>query len=93
MKRSCEKGVKKICNIADIKSITKGKVTIREKWNEKEVSLESDSVIIAMGSKPSNDLFANLVSSFPKIFQIGDCKEPRTISEAIHEAFYVANRV
>ena len=93
IKRLEEKGIKKICNMVDIERITeKGVVFSKKKWNGRE-TIEADSVIIARGATPNSELFEALKNKVPEVYRIGDCKEPQSISEAIHEGFYVGNKI
>ncbi|MFW9880839.1 MAG: FAD-dependent oxidoreductase, partial [Candidatus Thorarchaeota archaeon] len=51
-----------------------------------------DTFILATGVMSNNDLYEKVKAMNPsfKIFNIGDCKEPRTMMEAIHEGFETA---
>jgi 2,4-dienoyl-CoA reductase (NADPH2) len=51
---------------------------------------EADTVIIATGMQPENDLFSGLASKLPEVYSIGDCVEARRIGEAVKDAYRVA---
>lgn len=54
--------------------------------------LKADTIIIAVGVKPENELGLQLQARDPylPVKMIGDCFDPRTALEAIHEGFKVA---
>ncbi len=56
----------------------------------KERLLEADSIILAPGASPDNQLQLELKGKFPEIFAIGDVMEPRQITQAIREGFKTA---
>jgi pyruvate/2-oxoglutarate dehydrogenase complex dihydrolipoamide dehydrogenase (E3) component len=47
--------------------------------------VEAETVVLAIGSVPRNDMVPELQSIAPEIHVIGDCKKPRDALEAIHE--------
>jgi 2,4-dienoyl-CoA reductase-like NADH-dependent reductase (Old Yellow Enzyme family)/thioredoxin reductase len=47
--------------------------------------LEAETIILATGSLPRNEMVDELKSIVPEFYLIGDCKEPRDGLEAIHE--------
>jgi 2-enoate reductase len=56
--------------------------------------LETDSIVLAMGVRSENRLLEYLKSKRGiKVHAIGDCKEPRKIINAIHEAWEVASQI
>lgn len=55
--------------------------------------IKTDTVIIAVGYCPSNDLQKQLEGKFPATYFIGDCVKVRTALEAIHEGFQVALKI
>lgn len=56
----------------------------------KSVELPADSVIMAVGLKPERKLFSALVGKYQDVYEIGDCKEPRKIGDAIWEGCQLA---
>jgi 2-enoate reductase len=67
-----------------LKKITETGVLLLDKTG-KEVFLECDSVIIAIGSKPNTDLFEQTKTLGKETYYIGDCLESRSAKEAIFE--------
>ena len=83
-------GIKSILDV-QIKKF-EGKTLIYEHENEIKTLQNIDTFILATGVEPNDDLFNKVKETNPpyKIFKIGDCKEPRTMMEAIHEGFSTA---
>lgn len=75
--------VKEISDDAVIVSIDGKKETIRG----------FDQIIVATGTRSSNDLTLQLEGKLPQIYVIGDAKEPRTAFEATQEGAEVARRL
>ena len=81
-----ERGVSTLLNWR-LERIEEGRVLLSDRnRNRKEV--ETDSVILALGLKPNQDLLEPLRKSFPEVQVIGDCLEPRKIYQAIHEGAF-----
>ena len=56
-------------------------------------SFEADTVIIAAGMQPCDDLSAVLAGRLPEVYPIGDCVEAKRIGEALKDAYRVALRL
>jgi 2,4-dienoyl-CoA reductase-like NADH-dependent reductase (Old Yellow Enzyme family)/thioredoxin reductase len=59
---------------------------------EKEL-IEADTVVIAVGSRPNDELHGQLEGKLPELYKIGDCCEPSRILEAVREATYLAHKI
>jgi 2,4-dienoyl-CoA reductase (NADPH2) len=59
----------------------------------KTESIPADTVIIAVGSQPVNELAQEVKGNRLEIITIGDAKEPRKITDAIREGFDMALKV
>ena len=81
----------KIVTKAKLKKIVENGVIVAK--NGEEEFFEADSVVIAVGSKPNNQLAQQLKGKIPELYTVGDCVEPRKALEAIHEGFDVAIRI
>ena len=59
---------------------------------KRETLDDIDTFILATGVTSNRDLFDKVKASNPSysVYNIGDCKEPRTLMEAIHEGFKTA---
>jgi NADPH-dependent 2,4-dienoyl-CoA reductase/sulfur reductase-like enzyme len=49
----------------------------------KEVFVEADAVVLAIGNRPDNTLYEQIKSFGIPVYQIGDCLEPRSAKAAI----------
>ena len=76
---------------ADINEIQDKKVIVQYKGSKRNV--EADTVIIAAGSKPNNELFEKMKSDISEVFMVGDSLKPRRILEAITEGFETAAKI
>ncbi len=81
----------KIVTKAKLKKIVENGVIVAK--NGEEEFFEADSVVIAVGSKPNNQLAQQLEGKIPELYTVGDCVEPRKALEAIHEGFDVAIKI
>ena len=55
-------------------------------------TLKCDTVVIAAGYKPVNDLKEKLETKFP-VYVVGDANKPRRILDATEEAYLTANEI
>jgi len=56
-------------------------------------SIPADTIVLAAGSIPNNELKAALEGMGVEVKAIGDCVEPRTILEAINEGWLAASEI
>jgi pyruvate/2-oxoglutarate dehydrogenase complex dihydrolipoamide dehydrogenase (E3) component len=62
--------------------------------NGQEKILAADTYVAAWGRVPNQELAKALsAKQRPNVFEIGDCKQPRRMMEAIHEANAVARMI
>jgi len=86
-----ERGVSTFLNWR-LERIEDGRVLLSDRnGNRKEVG--TDSVILALGLKPNQDLLEPLRKSYPEVQVIGDCREPRKIYQAVHEGAFVGRTI
>lgn len=86
-----ERGVVTMLNWR-LEAIKDGTVIIRDRdWKKQE--LATDSVVLTFGMKPNQELIKPLTEIYKEIHVVGDCKEPRKIYEAIHEAAFAARAI
>lgn len=64
-----------------------------EDMSKQKKEIKADTVIIALGVKPKNDLIKKLGDRVQEIYSIGDCNNPRKIGDAIHEGFRVGSAI
>jgi len=59
----------------------------------KKLSIAADTVVICVGSKPSDQLYTALEGKVSELYRIGDCEEPARILEAIHAGTHVGHQI
>ena len=52
--------------------------------------LEADVVVLAPGLRARTGVVEALLDTAPEVHVVGDCREPRILFNAIHEAFEAA---
>src|SRR5262249_28774033 len=52
-------------------------------------TVEADSVVLATGARPVDELRSALAGKVAALFSIGDCNRPRGLREALREGFEV----
>lgn len=80
-----EKGVKLLTEIT-IQAMSSGGITFVKKGGETQ-TIDADTIVIAVGSKPNTELFNALEGKVKDIRTAGDCIKPRRIGEAIDEGY------
>jgi 2,4-dienoyl-CoA reductase-like NADH-dependent reductase (Old Yellow Enzyme family)/thioredoxin reductase len=77
--------------LARIKQISGRTVTLIDVWSEEERILDDiDTVVIATGYLPDNDLYKSLRNKVNELYVIGDSATPRRSLEAIHDGYLTA---
>ena len=56
-------------------------------------SLPADTVILAVGMRPENQLARELEGAVPEIFTVGDCVRPRDAAEVAYQAAMAASTI
>lgn len=92
-------GVKEITEVKVKEIINNGCGNVREnrgvvyEKDGQEHFIKADTIIVAVGYSPNNELQKQVEGKFPEIYFIGDCVKVRTALEAIHEGFQVALKI
>ena len=73
--------------------ITKEGVKAVRKETGEEVFFPADTVVYAIGQRAEWERAGELCSLAPEFYQIGDCRFPRNIMSATHEAYFAARDV
>jgi len=73
---------------ARVVSIGDGRVCYTRQ--EKEETVQADSVVTALGAAPEDGLYTGLKEQVHDLHKIGDARAPRQIMEAVREGFYAA---
>jgi thioredoxin reductase len=61
--------------------------------NRERKTLEADTISTALPLLPNTNLFNVLKGEIPEIYQIGDCREPNFIHDAIADGWHVARAI
>ncbi|MBS7250345.1 MAG: FAD-dependent oxidoreductase [Candidatus Freyarchaeota archaeon] len=94
--RTCRWTILKTLSMRGVKMLTNSKVA---KINDRGVILENgdileaDTVVLAVGTVPNNELIDQLEGLAPEVYAIGDCVQPRKAFEAVHEAAEIARKI
>jgi NADH dehydrogenase FAD-containing subunit len=72
-----------------VHEISADRVILEQEEGTEEIT-GVDTVVIAIGSKPKNDLTEFIQQEGIPVYNIGDSVKPRRIFEAIHEGFKLA---
>jgi 2-enoate reductase len=56
-------------------------------------TLKTDTVVLAVGQEPSQDLYRELQGKIPNIYLIGDSRQAKNIMNAIWDAYEVARAI
>lgn len=75
-----------------VEEITNEGLTIATKEGNK-LTIRADTILPVMPLMPNTDLLKSLQGKVSEIFLIGDCREPRMISDAIADGWKVANTI
>ncbi|MEG0250659.1 MAG: FAD-dependent oxidoreductase [Peptostreptococcus sp.] len=77
--------------LSKAKSFDGKNLTITTPGGEK--TIETDSVILAIGYNSNKDLYKEIEAEIPEIYELGDGKEVSNIMYAIWDSFEVANHI
>jgi len=86
-----ERGVSTFLNWR-LERIEEGRVLLSDRDRNRK-DMETDSVILALGLKPTRDLLEPLKMNFAEVHAIGDCLEPRKIYQAVHEGAFAGRAI
>ena len=70
-----------------------GKGVMVANKDRQEHFIETDKVVIAIGTRPDTRLYDKIKSLGYKLFQVGDCLEPRNAKEAIYDSAVLGRRI
>jgi 2,4-dienoyl-CoA reductase (NADPH2) len=77
-----KKGVTMISGVKEFVEVTDKGLTIINKEGKRQI-IEADTVIPSLPLAPNMELAETLKGKVPEVYAIGDCKEPRLITDAI----------
>jgi 2,4-dienoyl-CoA reductase (NADPH2) len=85
-----KKGATTITGVKYEEITDKGLIITKE---GKKQTIEADTVVTAVPSKPNNKLINTLIGKVPEIHAIGDCNNPRLIINAVSDAYHLAHDI
>ena len=71
--------------------IAEGSVAIQ--WQGEICYLPADTVVLAVGARPLNELAAELKGLVPEVYKIGDASSPRDAASATYDAARIAEKI
>ncbi|MDP6511324.1 MAG: FAD-dependent oxidoreductase [Dehalococcoidia bacterium] len=80
--------IKRRCQV---KQIVPGGMVVQS--DNREETLEANTVIVALRRQPLDHLFQGLVAKGIPVYKVGDCVEPKNILESVHTAYRVARQI
>ena len=87
LQRLLEKGVTLLTGIRYNEVTGKGLV-VTDKDNT-ERTIEADTIVLAAGSIPDQELYREIKGKMPEVYPAGDCVEPRKIRDAIADGYRI----
>lgn len=87
-----KKGATLISGIKEYVEITKNGLVIITGEGKRQI-IEADTIVTALPLRPNTELFKTLEGKVPEIYNVGDCREPRLIINAIAEGNHIARSI
>jgi 2,4-dienoyl-CoA reductase (NADPH2) len=87
-----KKGASLISGIKEYVEITKDGVTITTGEGKRQ-TIEGDTIVTALPLRPNQEMWEVLKSKVPEIYNIGDCRDPSLIINAIADGYRIANSI
>ena len=84
-------GVNVVTNQKVQKIVDRGVVAINKEFGEQ--TIEADTIVLALGAVPNDKLARSLDGRVPEVFEIGDCRRPRNLTDAILDGAYVSRQI
>ncbi|MBF0530282.1 MAG: FAD-dependent oxidoreductase [Deltaproteobacteria bacterium] len=75
-----------------VKAVKEGKLLLEKCCGEEEC-IEVDTVVVALGREPLNDLCQEIKARDRQVYVIGDAKAVRSMASATHEGFWVGRTI
>lgn len=76
-----------------VEEVTDNSVAVVDPEGKKS-KIEADTVVLSMGyAAPDQALYKALTGKVKELYAIGDCVKPRRVSDAVHEAAFVARQI
>jgi len=89
--RLTNKGVTMLTGVR-YEEITADGLVITNQEGQKQ-TIPADTIVLAAGARPNTELLKTLKEKVPEVYQIGDCREPRSLLEALAEGFHTGRNL
>jgi len=76
-----------------VEGITRNGVNVVERESGEKLTVEAETIVLALGSQPVRDLAEAMEKDGIKFYPIGDCQKPRNIRHAIYEGSLIGRRI
>jgi 2,4-dienoyl-CoA reductase (NADPH2) len=90
IKRLGDDGVKAVIG-AETKEITNKGINVKRVDGTRFI--EADTVVLAIGEKPSAELYSKLLGKVSELYMMGDCLKPGKLMDAIHDGACIGLQV
>ena len=87
-----KKGATFISGVKEYVEITKKGLTIVTREGKRQ-TIEADNIVTALPLKPNTALFKALEGKVPEVYEVGDCREPRLIIDAVAGGYRIAGSI
>ena len=57
------------------------------------LTIEADNFLVSMPDRPNMKLYEELKNYIPKVYMIGDCKNPSSIMDAISDGAEIGRKI
>jgi 2,4-dienoyl-CoA reductase-like NADH-dependent reductase (Old Yellow Enzyme family)/thioredoxin reductase len=84
-------GVKVLTNQRVQKITSNGVISIDKEFSEQ--TIEADTIVLALGAMPNDELTRSLDGRIPEVYEIGDCRRRRNLTDAILDGAYVSRQI
>ncbi|KKL64854.1 hypothetical protein LCGC14_2160810, partial [marine sediment metagenome] len=76
-----------------VEGLTDDGVKVVKRDSGEELTLEAETIVLALGSKPDQALVNALQKEDTTFYHIGDCREPKNIRQAIYEGALIGRQI
>jgi len=66
-------------------------IVVNRNFERREI--EFDTVVLAVGMKPNQELYNSLTAEISNLYLIGDCKQPRKIHDAVWDGWVISSAI
>ncbi|MFC1944765.1 FAD-dependent oxidoreductase [Chloroflexota bacterium] len=92
LRRLRQRGVRMITGVSSYREITADGISFVNSQGAEEL-IAADTVVLASGTAPNDNLLRELKGKVAEAYAIGDCAGPKNLLNAIHEGADIARRI